>query len=119
MYNAFMASQVSDNFASSDIIQLLVVFVQCCYVIGMRILAIKLMDPFGDDLLEGLSAMTFIRTGLETSNTILNAKFPDDTEEYTSKESQARAEGSKGNEQDSSEAQLLQENLAIIVASSE
>jgi hypothetical protein len=78
MYSAFQANQHSDGFTLSDVVQLIVVFVQCCYVIGMRILAIKLMDPFGDDP-EDLSVMTFIRTGWETSNEILNAKFPDVT----------------------------------------
>ncbi len=51
----------------------------------MRILAIKRMDPFRDDL-EDSGVMTFIRTGWETSNKILNVKYPDETEESTPKE---------------------------------
>jgi hypothetical protein len=78
MYSAFQANQYSDSFDLSDVVELIVVFVQCCYVIGMRLLAIKLMDPFGDDL-EDLSVMTFVKTGWETSNKILNTKFPDET----------------------------------------
>ena len=49
-------------------------------------IAITPRDPFGDDL-EHSSVMTFIRTGWETSNKILNVKYPDDeTEESTPKE---------------------------------
>jgi predicted membrane chloride channel (bestrophin family) len=75
MYSAFEASQYSESFTLSDIIQGLVVFVQSCYVIGMRLLAIKLMDPFGADI-EDLSVMTYVRTCWETSNKILNVNSP-------------------------------------------
>jgi hypothetical protein len=82
MHNAFQANKVSDEFTLSDIVQLLVVFLQCCYVIGMRILAIKLMDPYGADL-EDLSVMTYVRTGWKSSSKLLNSKFLDETESPT------------------------------------
>ena len=45
------------------------------FVIGMRLLAMELMNPYEDDL-QDLSVMTFIRTVWEASNRVLNAKFP-------------------------------------------
>jgi len=63
----------------SDFGGALVVCVQCFYVIGMRSLAVKLMNPYDDDI-DDLSVMTFIRTGWKASNTILNTKVPTEAE---------------------------------------
>ena len=78
MNEAFDASE-NPQLTISDFGAGLVVAVQCFYVIGMRLLAIKLMSPFGDDV-EDLSVMTYIRTGWEASNTILNTKVPTEAE---------------------------------------
>ena len=78
MNEAFDASE-NPQLTISDFGAGLVVAVQCFYVIGMRLLAIKLMSPFGDDV-EDLSVMTFVRTGWEASNTILNTKVPTEAE---------------------------------------
>ena len=59
------------HFTSKEIVHILVLLVQCLYVIGMRILAIKLMNPYEDDL-EDLSILTFIKQGCESSSKILN-----------------------------------------------
>ena len=62
MHQAYQANQYTTDFTVSDIIQFVVFFVQNCYVIGMRLLAIKMIDPYGDDV-EDISAMTLMKNG--------------------------------------------------------
>ena len=70
------------HFTSKEIVHILVLLVQCLYVIGMRILAIKLMNPYEDDV-EDLSILTFIKQGWEGSANILNTKMPSEEVDIT------------------------------------
>ena len=54
----------------------LIVMLQAIFVIGLRMLGQKLIDPFGDDL-EDLSVLHYIKSTWATSNRILSAQFTD------------------------------------------
>ena len=77
-YQALEASEITTALTVSDFVQLTVVFVQCCYVIGMRLMATKLMSPYENDT-EDLRVITFVKTCWERSNNILNVKYPSHT----------------------------------------
>jgi hypothetical protein len=72
--HAYLSNTVTDNFTISDIFQFLVVFLQACFVIGLRKLALVNMDPFGEDI-EDLSVMTFVMSAFKTSNQIIDVEF--------------------------------------------
>jgi hypothetical protein len=65
---------VTDKFTISDIFQFIVVFLQTCFVVGLRKLALVNMDPFGDDI-EDLGVMTFVMSTFKTSNKLLMLNF--------------------------------------------
>lgn len=54
----------------------LIVFLQAIFVVGLRVLGQKMIDPYGDDY-EDLSVITYISTTLENCSIILSADAPD------------------------------------------
>ena len=56
-----------------DLLNGLIVFLQCIFVIGLRELGSKMIDPFGDDY-EDLSVILYVESTLETCDDILNAR---------------------------------------------
>mmetsp|Transcript_14317 Transcript_14317/g.20847 ORF Transcript_14317/g.20847 Transcript_14317/m.20847 type:complete len:378 (-) Transcript_14317:38-1171(-) len=50
----------------------IIVMLQCIFVVGLRLLGQKMIDPFGDDL-EDLSVITYIETTIEGCKIIMNA----------------------------------------------
>jgi hypothetical protein len=72
--HAYLSNTVTDNFTISDIFNFIVVFLQTCFVVGLRRLAMVNMDAFGDDV-EDLSVMTFVLSTFKTSNRILDVEF--------------------------------------------
>ena len=58
-----------------DILQGIIVFLQCIFVAGLRSLGTKMIDPYGDDL-EDLSVINYVEGTLEISRTIMRSKRP-------------------------------------------
>mmetsp|Transcript_9492 Transcript_9492/g.10209 ORF Transcript_9492/g.10209 Transcript_9492/m.10209 type:complete len:111 (-) Transcript_9492:131-463(-) len=68
-----------DNFANNweiDVLNFTFVMFQSIFVVGLRILAQKMSDPYGLDLVD-LSVMTYVYAGIDTSNVIMNAQLVD------------------------------------------
>ncbi len=57
-----------------DILNDLIVLLQCIFVIGLRVLGMKMVDPYGDDH-EDLSVILYVEGTLETCDTIMNTQF--------------------------------------------
>lgn len=51
-------------------------FLQCIFVVGLRSLGTKMIDPYGDDL-EDLSVILYVEATLEICDTIMKSKVPD------------------------------------------
>ena len=58
-----------------DALNGVIVFLQCIFVVGLRSLGTKMIDPYGDDL-EDLSVINYVEGTLETCSTIMNMKQP-------------------------------------------
>ena len=58
-----------------EIINGTVVVLQAIFVVGLRLLAQKMTDPYGLDL-EDLSVISYIYAGLDNSKIIVSAKVP-------------------------------------------
>ena len=58
-----------------DILNGVIVFLQCIFVVGLRSLGTKMIDPYGDDL-EDLSVINYVEGTLEICSTIMNSKQP-------------------------------------------
>jgi len=58
-----------------DAINGMVVVLQAIFVVGLRLLAQKMIDPYGIDL-EDLSVISYIYVGLDNSNIIMSVKSP-------------------------------------------
>lgn len=69
-----------------DLLNGVIVFLQCIFVVGLRSLGTKMIDPYGDDL-EDLSVILYCEGTLEICETIMNSKQPD-SEDYPTKFSQ-------------------------------
>lgn len=80
MEQAYQSVSDSNSFIYTDAICILVVIVESMFVVGTRIFAMKLMDPFDLDL-EALSVMTYVRSCWQESNRILNSKIPSTPDE--------------------------------------
>lgn len=72
---AYSAGTGDQTHWSADVLYGLIVFMQAIFVIGLRLLGQKMMDPFGDDV-EDLSVLKYIREAWKTSNRSLNANLP-------------------------------------------
>lgn len=73
--NAYKAGAGSERHWSADLLAGLIVLVQCVFVIGLRMLARKMVDPFGSDL-EDLSVLRYVKTAWQRSNRLLATRFP-------------------------------------------
>ncbi|KAL7498170.1 hypothetical protein ACHAWT_007850 [Skeletonema menzelii] len=58
-----------------DILQGIIVFLQCIFVSGLRSLGTKMIDPYGDDL-EDLSVINYVEGTLEICRTIMRSHQP-------------------------------------------
>ena len=59
-----------------DVLNGVIVFLQCIFVVGLRSLGTKMIDPYGDDL-EDLSVINYVEGTLEICSTIMNMKKPE------------------------------------------
>jgi len=69
--NAFSVG--SNDEWSSEVITGLIVILQSTFVIGLRLLGQKMVDPYGDDL-EDLSVLSYVKCAIEECQMILSAK---------------------------------------------
>lgn len=60
---------------TSDLLSGVIVLVQCIFVVGLRLLGQRLLDPYGNDL-EDLSVLHYVREGWTTSQRMLATEFP-------------------------------------------
>ena len=60
---------------SSDILSGLVVLVQSIFVVGLRLLGQRMLDPYGSDL-EDLSVIHYVQEGWKASQRVLSTEFP-------------------------------------------
>ena len=68
--NAYAAGWGDDTDWGSEILYGIIVLLQCIFVVGLRLLGQKMIDPFGDDL-EDLSVITYVEGTLENCRIIL------------------------------------------------
>ena len=73
--NAYKAGAGDEVHWSADVLSGLIVLMQTIFVIGLRMLGRKMVDPYGDDL-EDLSVLRFVKTAWLRSNRILVTRFP-------------------------------------------
>lgn len=71
--NAYAAGLGDDTHISVDLLNGIIVFLQCIFVVGLRLLGQKMIDPYGSDM-EDLSVITYVETTLEICNTITSCK---------------------------------------------
>jgi len=72
---AYAAGWGDDTFWGLDVLNGVIVFLQCIFVVGLRALGTKLIDPYGDDA-EDLSVINYVEGTLEICDTIMNTKQP-------------------------------------------
>lgn len=72
---AFGAGTGNDVYWTADLMGGLIVFLQCVFVIGLRLLGQKMSDPYGEDV-EDLSVMHYVNFTWRMSNRILLSKKP-------------------------------------------
>ena len=60
---------------TSDVLSGVIVLVQCIFVVGLRLLGQRLLDPYGSDL-EDLSVLHYVQEGWTTSQRVLSTDFP-------------------------------------------
>lgn len=58
-----------------DVVEGLLVLIETIFLVGLKALAMKLSDPFGDDV-EDLSLITYVNGGWCSSMRMLNAELP-------------------------------------------
>lgn len=71
--NAYSTGWGAETDYGVEVLNGIIVFLQCVFVIGLRLLGQKMVDPYGDDL-EDLSVKTYVETTLINCNIILNTK---------------------------------------------
>lgn len=72
---AYAAGWGEETYFGLDLLNGVIVFLQCIFVVGLRSLGTKMIDPYGDDL-EDLSVILYVESTLEICNTIMNSKQP-------------------------------------------
>ena len=70
---AYSSGWGDETFIQLDILNGVIVFLQCIFVVGLRSLGTKMIDPYGDDL-EDLSVILYVESTLEICDTIMNSK---------------------------------------------
>lgn len=74
MSAAYGAGAGEESYWLSDVLAGLIVIVQAIFVIGLRLLGQKMIDPYGDDV-EDLSVMHYVNFTWANSNRILEAEM--------------------------------------------
>jgi len=72
---ALKAGTGDDTHWLSDFLSGLIVFLQAIFVIGLRMLGRKMIDPYGSDL-EDLSVLHYIQIAWDRSHGVFITKFP-------------------------------------------
>ena len=72
---AFAGGWGAEKSIGLDVLQGIIVFLQCIFVVGLRSLGTKMIDPYGDDL-EDLSVINYVEGTLEICQTIMGATQP-------------------------------------------
>jgi predicted membrane chloride channel (bestrophin family) len=80
----------------SDLVSGLIVFLQAIFVIGLRMLGRKMIDPYGSDL-EDLSVLHYIETAWQRSQAVFLAQYPGQVSAATEEELATRAASSSTN----------------------
>ncbi|KAL7540027.1 hypothetical protein ACHAXR_010978 [Thalassiosira sp. AJA248-18] len=70
---AYAAGWANEAYIGLDVLNGVIVFLQCIFVVGLRDLGTKMIDPYGDDL-EDLSVILYVESTLETCKTIMDSK---------------------------------------------
>jgi predicted membrane chloride channel (bestrophin family) len=73
--NAYSAGTGDDVHWVLDVVMGMIVALQAIFVVGLRVLGQKMIDPYGDDL-EDLSVIHYVREAWKSSNRILSTQFP-------------------------------------------
>ena len=73
--NAYKAGAGDDLHPSADLLAGLIVLLQTIFVIGLRMLGRRLVEPYGTDN-EDLSVLRYVEFAWSRSQKILNARFP-------------------------------------------
>ena len=71
--NAYAAGTGDGSVWEIEVLNLVIVFLQCVFVIGLRSLGQKMVDPFGHDY-EDLSVLTYIESTLHNCRIITSTK---------------------------------------------
>merc|ERR1712157_107265 len=69
--NAFSAGK--DAPIGIDVLNGFIVLMQCVFVVGLRVLGQRMVDPYGDDS-EDLSVITYVETTLQHCRTIFTTQ---------------------------------------------
>jgi len=72
---AYAAGWGDETYWGVDIINGVIVFLQCIFVVGLRSLGNKMIDPYGDDL-EDLSVILYVESTFEICGTIMKSTQP-------------------------------------------
>jgi len=72
---AYGAGWGEETYIGLDILNGVIVFLQCIFVVGLRSLGTKMIDPYGDDL-EDLSVINYVEGTFEISATIMSSQQP-------------------------------------------
>mmetsp|Transcript_4002 Transcript_4002/g.5758 ORF Transcript_4002/g.5758 Transcript_4002/m.5758 type:complete len:398 (+) Transcript_4002:108-1301(+) len=70
---AFATGWGDECYLGLDILNGIIVFLQCIFVVGLRALGTKMIDPYGDDF-EDLSVILYVEATLEICDAIMNSK---------------------------------------------
>ena len=73
---AYSAGWGDESFIGIDLASGVIVFLQCIFVVGLRSLGTKMIDPFGDDY-EDLSVILYVEATLEICDTIMSSRMPE------------------------------------------
>jgi len=72
---AYAAGWGEETYIGLDILNGVIVFLQCIFVVGLRSLGTKMIDPYGDDA-EDLSVILYCEATLEICATIMRSRQP-------------------------------------------
>jgi len=72
---AYATGWGEDTYLGLDVLNGVIVFLQCIFVVGLRSLGTKMIDPYGDDL-EDLSVILYVEATLEICDTIMHMRQP-------------------------------------------
>jgi predicted membrane chloride channel (bestrophin family) len=91
--NAFKAGE--ELHYTADFLSGLIVLLQSTFVIGLRMLGRKMVDPYGEDL-EDLSVLHYVTSAWHRSQCILHTRFPETVDAALEKQLQEKHHSSKG-----------------------